>query len=303
LAEYLRATGDATILSEELSYYPVERSGKGTGLERVRQAFSFLRDRITVGSHGLVRLWNSDWNDMFYFWPTKSPYNDVFETAESHMNTAMAVAILGDLSAQLDAVATGDHAKEISELIGAMRQYRAQLLDAFLKDWGTRPFPRRAYFAENAPVGTQEMWLEPQGFTLQIAELSNDRKRNLLGEVERRLMRGEAMGARQIETPVAQPGTEAGSRENGGFWYALNGPLILGAATVNREVAWQMLKRMTFDNFSHKFPRYWTGQWSASDSLDSSLLPSEGLSENIVPCAHAHAWPLHCYLKLRGNKL
>jgi cellobiose phosphorylase len=244
---------------------------------------------------------------MFYFWPTETPYNDMFETAESHMNTGMAVAILGDLSAQLDAVAsshlaTADHAKEVSELNAAMLQYRGQLLDAFLKDWGSRPFPRRAYFSANAPVGTQEMWLEPQGFTLQIADVPSDRRRKLLGEVERRLSRSEAMGARQIETPVAQPGTEAGSRENGGFWYALNGPLILGAATVDREAAWQMLQRMTFDNFSRKFPRYWTGQWSASDSLDSSLLPSEGLSEDIVPCAHAHAWPLYCYLRLRKVK-
>ena len=36
------------------------------------------------------------------------------------------------------------------------------------------------------------------------------------------------MGARQIEKPVQQPGTPSGTRENGGFWYALNGPLILG---------------------------------------------------------------------------
>ena len=66
LNEYLRATGDKTILTERVSYYPAENGGQGTGLEHVRDAFLFLRDRIGVGRHGLMKLWNSDWNDMFF---------------------------------------------------------------------------------------------------------------------------------------------------------------------------------------------------------------------------------------------
>ncbi len=58
------------------------------------------------------------------------------------------------------------------------------------------------------------------------------------------------MGARQIEKPVQQPGTPSGTRENGGFWYALNGPLILGVMTFNREAARSLLRKMTFDNFA-----------------------------------------------------
>jgi cellobiose phosphorylase len=106
------------------------------------------------------------------------------------------------------------------------------------------------------------------------------------------------MGARQIETPVNQPGTPAGSRENGGFWYALNGPLILGVAKFDRAAAHGLLKKMTFANFARSFPDYWTGRWTASDSLDSSLRKTNGLSENMVWCAHAHAWPLYCWLRL-----
>ena len=55
---------------------------------------------------------------------------------------------------------------------------------------------------------------------------------------------------------------------------------------------------MTFANYAAHFPDYWTGRWSASDSLDSSLLPTNGLSTGIPWCAHAHAWPLYCYLRL-----
>ncbi len=295
LAEYLRATGDRSILTQEIGYYPVECCGKATGLEHVRRAFLFLRDRIATGDHGLVRLWNSDWNDMFYWWPTAIPYNVMFTSAESHMNSAMAVAILGDMASMLDS--TG------GELAAAMRQYRGEILDAYLRDWGTRPFPRRIYIRDNQAVGDSDMWLEPQGFTLLIPELDRERKRQLWGEVERRLVAGEAMGARQIEKPASRPGTEAGSRENGGFWYALNGPLILGIATFDRAAAVELLKKMTFANFARRFPQYWTGQWAASDSLDSSLLASEGLSGNLVYCAHAHAWPLYCYLRLQERRL
>jgi cellobiose phosphorylase len=290
LAEYLRATGDAAILSEEIGYYPVECGEKGTGLEHVRRAFLFLRDRISTGPHGLVRLWNSDWNDMFYWWPNEIPYNIMFITAESHMNSAMAVAILGDLASVLP---QGD------DVTAAVREYRAEILEAYLRDWGSRAFPRRAYVQGNQAYGDGDIWLEPQGFTLLIPELDRDRKGRLWSEIQRRLVAGEAMGARQIEKPTPKPGTEAGSRENGGFWYALNGPLILGVATFDREAAGQLLRKMTFANYARRFPEYWTGQWAASDSLDSSLLPSEGLSENWVYCAHAHAWPLYCYVRLK----
>jgi hypothetical protein len=168
-------------------------------------------------------------------------------------------------------------------------------------DLGDRKFPRRAWTDNKTALGDDTMWLEPQGFALLIPEFSTERKRQLFAEVERRLLAGEAMGARQIETPVTQPGTPPGSRENGGFWYALNGPLILGVATFDPQAAEGLMRRMTFANYARAFPNYWTGQWSASDSLDSALLKTNGLSENIVFCAHAHAWPLYCYLRLRST--
>jgi cellobiose phosphorylase len=295
LAEYLRVTGDTTLLSENIAYYPAEKSGTDTALAHVRQAFLFLRDRVSVGRHGLVRLWNSDWNDLFYAWPTKGSYNFTFETAESCMNTAMAIVILGDLAPLVNRVSQ----PEASELVAAMLDFRAELLEAWMSDLGDRPFSRRAWTDSTTSIGDDDMWLEPQGFALLIPEMPVERKRVLLTEVQRRLLASERLGARQIERPLVHPGTPEGSRENGGFWFALHGPLVLGTATIDRDAAEGLLKRMTFANFATSFPEYWTGQWSASDSIDSSLLPSEGLAQNITYCAHAHAWPLYCYLRLR----
>ncbi len=295
LAEYLRVTGDMALLSETICYYPAENSGVGTVLAHVRQAFIFLRDRISVGRHGLVRLWNSDWNDLFYAWETKGSYNSTFETAESCMNTAMAIVILGDLAPLLKRA----NDPEGAELAAAMLEYRGELLEAWMRDLGDRPFPRRAWTDSTTSLGEDNMWLEPQGFALLIPEMGTERKRALLAELQSRLLASEKMGARQIEKPLVHPGTPQGSRENGGFWYALHGPLVLGTATIDRELAESLLKRMTFANYAKNFPEYWTGRWSASDSLDSSLLPTEGLAANITYCAHSHAWPLYCYVRLR----
>ncbi|MGA7521514.1 MAG: hypothetical protein WBW84_03475 [Acidobacteriaceae bacterium] len=295
LSEYLRVTGDTAFLSERIGYYPAENAGSDTVLAHVRQSFLFLRDRVSVGRHGLVRLWNSDWNDLFYEWQTKGSYNSTFETAESLMNTAMALVFLRELQPHLRHVSDPEGAA----LADAMLGLRSQLLESWMRDLGNRPFPRRAWTDATTSLGEDDMWLEPQGFALMIPEMGSEQKQVLLTELKRRLLDPEKMGARQIEKPLVHPGTPEGSRENGGFWYALHGPLVLGAATVNSDLAKQLLERMTFSNYAKNFPAYWTGMWSASDSLDSSLLPTEGLSINIPYCAHAHAWPLYCYLRLQ----
>ena len=294
MAEYLRKTRDASILAESVGYYPLENAGRDTGLAHVQKAFLFLRDRVGTALHGIVCRWNSDWNDMFGWWKSEIPYNTEFVVGESHMNSAMAIVILGDLARMIDELNAGGG----GELTAAMREYRGELLEAWNRDLGSRDFPRRAWMDATTPLGEDNMWLEPQGYTLLIPEYSAKKKRALYAQLDRRLLGNEVPGPRQIEKPTPQSGTPQGSRENGGFWYALNGPVVLGVATFDTAAALGLLKRMTFANYAEHFPDYWTGRWSASDSLDSSLLPTQGLSTAIPWCAHAHAWPLYCYLRL-----
>jgi len=296
LAEYLRVTRDGSILNEEIQFYPRDTAIRASGLDHVRRAFLFLRDQIGVGYHGIVRRWNSDWNDMFFWWPTNASYNLAWLQGESHMNSTMLVVILGDLADHIDALYPA------AELTAALRQYRAQIYQAWLKDLGERAFSRRAWTDPGTALGDKDMWLEPQGYALLIPEFPVERKRKLFSELQSRLLAGEAMGARQIEQPSTHTGTPAGTRENGGFWYALHGPLVLGVASFDPAAAEDLLGRMTFANFAKHYPQYWAGQWSASDSLNSSRLSTGGLSVAMPYCAHAHAWPLYCYLRLRAHR-
>jgi cellobiose phosphorylase len=301
LNEYLRKTKDFSVLDERIGYYPAERAGSDTGWAHLRQCFLFLRDRISTGPHGLVKLWNSDWNDMFYFLPTKLPYNDMFSTAESLMNTAMAIVLLKELPELL-------HNAEnnlAAPIVAAMQEYRAELLQSWLWDLGERKFPRRAWLGNNESCGEREMWVEPQGYALQIPETPAAQKQALLAEIEKRLIDGEALGARQKEKPTVYEGMEVaqpGTRENGGFWFSLNGPLILGVNSFDHEKAWAMLRRMSFANYAERFPEYWPGRWSNADSVDSTAGAHNGMTPIPVYCAHPHAWPLYCYLRLKEDE-
>ena len=93
ITEYLRVTQDYQILHEAVAPYPVVGQRKMTILEFVQKTYTFLRDTVNVGPHGLVRLLNSDWNDTVYY-VLRVPYNTVVLDGESHMNSAMAISIL-----------------------------------------------------------------------------------------------------------------------------------------------------------------------------------------------------------------
>ncbi len=75
------------------------------------------------------------------------------------------------------------HLPESAEFIAALREYRDQLRDAYLRDLGDRAFPRRAWTWYDEPLGENDMWLEPQGFTLLIPEFPADRKRRPLRRI------------------------------------------------------------------------------------------------------------------------
>jgi cellobiose phosphorylase len=181
LAEYLRVTSDYDVLIEKTSFYPYKNMPEATLLDCVEAQFQFLRDEVGIGEHGLVRLLNSDLNDAIYH-IVKEPYNDVLYTGESHMNSAMAISILDDLIPQLkkakDQSSLSNITRRLGLLIQSMKLYRDGIYDAFMKDLGDSKFPKRFYF--NGKVyGEENMFLEPQGYTLQINDLSTERKKIL----------------------------------------------------------------------------------------------------------------------------
>ena len=85
-------------------------------------------------------------------------------------------------------------------------------------------------------MGEDVLFLEPQVYALQMPEIGIAQKERILGEIRNRLSKGEVMGARLgeklIENPYGDPMFATGL-----FWWALNGPLILGVDTVDQRSA------------------------------------------------------------------
>ena len=305
MGEYLRVTKDFAFLEEKVAYSPGKGAGEGRVIDHIRNCFLYLKNVIGTGPHGLVKLWNADWNDMV-FHLIKVPYNLVIQSAESHMNSAMAISILQELIPLLKEAGGPGKDPLYKNLAESMDLYREKQLQAFLKDLGERSFPKRMYFGDQV-FGEENMYLEPMGFTLQIRELPETFKRKMYEEMRRRVYTNEKIGARQQQDPEFEVRgfIEKGTNTNGGIWWALNGPVVAGVGTFDRAEAEKLLRKMTWASYQESYPEYWSSYWSAADSFNSSLVPSEGLPGfrmQPVFCAHPHAWVLYCYQKLKEMK-
>ncbi|MGX1931028.1 GH36-type glycosyl hydrolase domain-containing protein [Flagellimonas sp. 2504JD4-2] len=309
LSEYLRITGDYDFLLEEVAYYPKNNGAKNTVLRRIWEYYRYLKEDIGLGPHGLIRLGNSDWNDIV-FYRLDAKYNSIFMSNESLMNTTMAASILPKLIEELQKAGKREPFKNqknfISNLCKSISDYRDKIWNNFLEDHKDRTFAKRMYF-DHKPVGEDNMFLEPQGFLMQVEDYGLERKKTLYSEIKKRILDDEKIGARQ-EEKMELSEYNFGSRENGGIWYSLNGPLIIGLSTWNQDAAWELFHKMTLRNHTLHFPQYWTSYWSSFDSIDSSILSSEGLhtqqqwlsdDTKTSYCAHLHAWLVYSYKYLK----
>ncbi len=310
LSEYCRISGDYAFLNEEVPYCFAGPEATGSVLDHIEQAFIYFRDEVGLGLHGLPRIMNSDWNDGIFYHRPLAPY---FWSAVSHMNAAMAAVVLQDfVEILLVALQQGmTESERTQRLIDSVRAYRNQITEAYLKDMEGRTFSRRAWLTPDESIGSESMFLEPQGFLLQIPEFPLDRKQVLVEEIKTRLG-GEALGCRHIERPQEEEGImqAPGEGENAGMWYALQGPLILGVNEVYPDQARRMLKQMGMHHYATCFPHIWNGHWTGSDAVNTSFSPLEGevnsqflqLQEVPAFCAHPHAWALYAYHRIKNSR-
>ncbi len=299
LAEYLLITKDYGFLNEQVAYYPAESNRTDSVLTFVKKYFVYLRDEIGLGPNGLVKMLNSDWSDSFFH--DYSP-NIFVGSAESHVNSAIVLATLPKLITVLEKA----NNPQAASLLTALRDYRATVSQNYMRDLGDRNFSARAYLNSKLKFGLDNVCLEPQGYLLQIPDLPTDRKREIYAYVKSKVLAPEKIGMRTHERPLWGHNPDG---EDGGIWFSLEYPVLLGVATFDKEEAWSLLMKFSFHNFAQQYPNYWVGQWTAADEVNSTLY-REGLYAFWVPsqdrkrafqgyCSHPHTWPLFCYFKLK----
>lgn len=301
MAEYLSITKDYRFLNEQVAYYPAEAGKKESVLTVMKRHFIYLRDEIGVGPNGLVKMLNSDWSDSFFH--DYSP-NIYAGSAESHLNSVVVLAVFPKLITALENAKNA----ETTSFISALKDYHARIDQAYMRDLGDRKFSARAYLNKKLRFGLDNVCLEPQGYLLQIPGLSKARKREIYDYVKSKVLTPEKIGMRTRERSLWGRNPDG---EDGGIWFSLEYPVLLGVATFDKEEAWSLLMKFSFDNFARQYPDYWVGQWTAADEVNSTLY-REGLYAFWVPsqdrkrafqgyCSHPHTWPLFCYFKLKEN--
>lgn len=307
LAEYLLAQRDGAFLAEQVQFFDGGRSG--TVLDRAERWFRFLRDVVGIGPHGHIRVLRSDWNDNFHdFFPNRS-YADIIWNGESLLNTAQAIVVLERLAKGLEVSRSGlpDAAQQarLDRFVTALRAYRAELLPPLLALIETRDWCPKARVGDEI-FGDDPIVLEPQGWVLLIPEIPLEKRRRILNTVRSRLLDGEKKGARVLSSPLPWfKSSPPWTRDNGGIWFALNGPLTMGALEIEPEFGRDLLERMTLRRHAREFPYSWPGTWTAPDCVNSSRASHPGGADHYTRmfpafCAHAHAWPL--YLALLANE-
>lgn len=300
MAEYLRITHDYSILNQNITLYPAEAGRTTTVMDCLKRQFVYLRDEIGRGENGLVRLQNSDWSDSFLHKYSPNVYN---WSAESHLNSAMVMAVMPEFIRQMKA----GNAPEA--FTSAMSQYCSEVSNAFRRDLGSRPYSARAYLDQNHRFGLDLACIEPHSYLLQAEGLTAEHRKSIYQNIRPLLETPEKIGIRTRERSMWG---NLAQGEDGGIWFSLEYPLSLGVASFDQAEAWRLLKKFSFENFANHYPQYWMGHWTAADEVNSTLY-REGLYAIWIPienyrhtfqgfCSHPHTWPLYCYYKLKEKK-
>jgi hypothetical protein len=308
--EYVFVSRDFAFLDEVLPFYPKESGRSAPVREHLRLAFEHLREGVGTGPHGLIRLRLSDWNDEMTFLTARGGTCGTIGTyrrGESVLNSAMAAAILPGY-AEL-ARLSGDDGTARS-----VEEWTRKLSEALVEQWTEPGWLIRSYSGRGVPFGKDELFLEPQVWALMAGDvLTDEQARKLIDNIRERLIDPSALGMMISDMKTGSKTTRPGEQEEGGIWYAMNGPAVVALSARDPSLAWDQLKRNTLARHADTYPELWMGIWSGPDSFNSVFSDRPGQSwyqetplggigpqEYPVMNAHSHAQVLYAIARLAG---
>jgi hypothetical protein len=301
LSEYLDLTNDRAWLDQRLPFYPKHRDADATVRERIRLAFQWLRDRLGVGAHGLLRVGSGDWMDPLALMVRHS--RNFHRLGESALNTAFAVHALRRAAPWV----------QEAEIAEQMEGFAQELAQAMMRQWTGRWF-LRGWDGSGNPIGAEHLFADVQAFCL-IAGLGSDAERSTLTEeIYRRCVQPFPHGAGILDRPhwsrwgLLPSGWDC----NGGVWAAINAFLCWGLATQRTDFANELFHKMSFVARARAYPTIWYGLWSGPDCFNAPYalrpgetfhLPATPMDEFPVMNSNWHAAPLLAWQKLLPGSL
>jgi hypothetical protein len=243
------------------------RDGKDATLwEHAEAAFHWVRDRVGVGSHGLIRFCLGDWND--YLFPMGREGR-----GESMMNTGMAARACADLEPLA-------RARGRTAMAGDCARFAAELRAAGGRAWEGGWFVR-GYTDAGRPVGStadDRLFLDAQCWAALGGLGTPEQRRSALGEAVRRCRdpRGLRLLSRAFPCPPP-PGVSTlpippGEGENGGVWPQVAGWSLWALAECGMaEEAMMIWKDMALLPAPARFPETPFGIFNGPDAYNSLL--------------------------------
>ena len=299
-SEYVLATRDRDFLHERIPVYPRQNAQPDdpTVLELLQRSFVHLTTAIGVGQHGLLRLFNGDWNDsIVYTHLTPEQQQKVLSEGESVLNAAMATYVFDYFATMLDGSDRADFAAQVRAQATAQRR-------AVQQQWYERWY-RRAWLSEESGwMGEKQMWLEPQPWALIGDCVPPEKIVSFVSTINELARKPSPIGAILQSQPDPTMKDEPGTGTNGGIFAAINGTLIWALSLVNGEMAWDEWLKNTLAHHAETYPDMWFGIWSGPDAYHSVFSKYPGGTGPDFPVLnmHAHAWPLYTATKLLGTE-
>lgn len=300
LVEYLGATGDESLLDEEIPFYPKEAKKSSSVKERIELAWYYLRHKVGRGPHGLLRVGSGDWNDPISL--MVSSRRAFTKNGESCFNTAFAVHVLPKSALLVE--------KWNPKLAEEMRRYAVALRKAMEDTWTGKWF-LRGYDGRGGTIGEDTLFLDSNVWCI-IAGIGGEEKvRILIDNVWHLLDEPSPIGATILDKGVkVKMGYLADGWDcNGGVWCALNGLLAWGYSIYDADKAWRSLFKQSLTAHARAYPHIWYGIWSGPDAYNAhwAQQPGETFIHAVTPMqeypimnSNAHALPLLALIKLLG---
>ncbi len=305
-AEYGAATGDLAAFGALTPFHPVHDAPPAPLIDHLVGQLRHLIDVVGVGEHGHIRMRNADWNDSAL---TLAGIDRATMQAhgESVLNSAMAAWVLPRFAGLLRRLGGTDHGAVANEADERAARWRTLVAG----EWNGRWY-RRAY-GPGAVVGDDELWLEVQPWAILCGAADPARARELLATIDAVVRLDSPLGARvRGPAPIRVPeGRVAGEGSAGGVWFSINMTLAWAAASINPDLAWDELRRMTLDAHTAAYPSIWEGTISGPDAYNTPesprpgstwAWPDRGIGMQSFPVnnLHAHAQVILTYLRLLG---
>jgi len=297
-SEYVLATRDRQFLEERVPVYPDNQVHPTdlTVAEHLERAYAYLTTSVGVGKHGLMRLFNGDWNDSIVVNRlTPAQVSDVYQHGESVLNAAMAAYVLDYYARMLDFVGRPQNANNSRATAEAQRQ-------AARKQWMARWF-RRAWLSEELGwAGEKQLWLEPQPWAILGGVTTPEQVTTLVSTLNEMVRQPSPAGALLQSQPDPTMKDDPGVGTNGGVFGAINGTLVWALAKVSGSMAWDEWKKNSLARHADLYPDMWFNIWSGPDAYNSVLSKTPGSTPPDFPVMnmHPHAWPLYSAAKLLG---